>query len=151
MSHDPSAAPGISIRRRFEAPRDRVYAAWTTPQHFAIWFGGSAAEVPVDSVLMDVSPGGQWRATMFAGPARQHIPWSGRYLEVDAPGRLVFTLADRPGDEHELVTVVLDDADGATQMEFTQVGGHMDADGYAQARAGWLTFFDTMDALLAGR
>jgi hypothetical protein len=37
---------------------------------FADWFGGAASEVPVESVTMDVRPGGVWRATMFAGPDR---------------------------------------------------------------------------------
>jgi uncharacterized protein YndB with AHSA1/START domain len=61
----------------------------------------------------------------------------------------VFTLTDRPGDEYEVVTVVLDDLDGRTEMVFRQVGGHLDAAEYARAKAGWQAFFDRMAERLA--
>ena len=93
---------------------------------------------------MDVRPGGAWRATMFAGPERVEIRWTGEYREVVEPERLVFTVTDRPeGREYELVTVVLTDlGDGRTQMDFAQTGGHLTADEYERAGQGWSSFFD---------
>jgi uncharacterized protein YndB with AHSA1/START domain len=52
------AEPGLSITRVFDAPRERVWREWTTPERFADWFGGEA-EVPPDSVSMDVRKGGR--------------------------------------------------------------------------------------------
>ena len=142
--------PDIEITRVFDAPRELVFRAWTEPERFAFWFGGRGGEVPVDTVEMDVRPGGAWRATMFAGPERREIGWHGVYREVDEPERLVLTFSDGPGDEHELVTVVLTDlGDGRTEMRFQQAGGHMDAAGYERARQGWIGFFDAMDENLA--
>jgi uncharacterized protein YndB with AHSA1/START domain len=43
---------------------------------------------------MDVRPGGERRAPMFAGPDRREIPWEGVYHEVVEPERLVITLSD---------------------------------------------------------
>src|SRR6185503_8816968 len=37
---------GITIRRVFAAPRERVWREWTEPECFADWFGGGA-EVPL--------------------------------------------------------------------------------------------------------
>jgi uncharacterized protein YndB with AHSA1/START domain len=141
-----AAEEGITITRVFDAPRERVWKEWTEPERFADWFGGSHAEVPVSTVSMDVRDGGAWRATMFAGPGRREIQWTGEYREVVEPTRLVFTISDRPGeDEYELVTVVLTDLrDGRTEMLFKQ-RGRMSAEQYERAGEGWTTFFDRME------
>ena len=146
-----TAAPlgGITITRIFDAPRELVFKAWTEPERFAQWFGGRESTIPVESVAMDVRPGGAWRATMFAGPERVEIPWKGVYLEVAPPERLVFTLSDQPSDEAEVVTVVLTEQGGRTEMVFRQGGGHLDDAGYAGAKAGWQVFFDELSVALA--
>ena len=87
---------GVTIVRVFEAPRERVWAEWTQAECFADWYGGVEAEVPVNSVSMDVREGGAWRATMFAGPDRLEIHWNGEYLDVAAPRLLVLTITDQP-------------------------------------------------------
>jgi uncharacterized protein YndB with AHSA1/START domain len=142
-------AHGMRIVRVFEASREAVWAEWTTPEAFADWFGGEASEVPVDSVSMDVRPGGGWRATMFAGPARQEMHWAGRFLELEEPARLVLTITDEPEEEaYELVTVELADlGDGRTEMTFEQ-RGHMTPDQYGRAQSGWGTFFARMSERL---
>ena len=147
-----AAAPvGITITRVFDAPCERVWREWTEPERFADWFGGSEAEVPVSTVSMDVREGGALRATMFAGPDRREILWTGEYREVVAPTRLVFTISDQSaGDTYELVTVVLVDlGDGRTEMRFEQRGS-MSAQQYERAAQGWSTFFDRIAQRLAG-
>jgi uncharacterized protein YndB with AHSA1/START domain len=142
---------GITITRVFDAPRERVWREWTEPERFADWFGGPASEVPLDTVSMDVRPGGALRATMFADPGRGEIHWKGEYLEVAEPERLVFTLSDQPGDDlYELVSVVLTDlGDGRTEMLFEQ-RGHLPPEQYENAKEGWGTFFDRIAERLAG-
>ena len=142
---------GISITRVFEAPRELVFKAWTEPERFAQWFGGSEATVPLDSVSMDVRPGGAWRALIIAGPEKMEIPWKGVYLEVTPPEKLVFTLSDQPGEEAEVVTVLLTDLGGKTEMKFRQTGGHLSEAQYAGAKAGWEVFFEALaEGLAAG-
>jgi uncharacterized protein YndB with AHSA1/START domain len=146
----PVAEPGIVITRVFDAPRERVWREWTEPERFADWFGGEA-EVPLDSVAMDVRKGGRWRLTMFAGPDRRELHWEGEYLEVVEPERLVLTLTDQPGDDaYALVTVVLTELGGdRTEMRMTQEGP-LPPDQVRRARDGWSSFFDRMAARLAG-
>ncbi len=137
---------GITIRRVFDAPREHVWREWTEAERFADWFGGPEAEVPVETVAMDVRPGGAWRATMFAGPDRRVIEWRGEYLEVVAPERLVLTFSDGPEELYERVTVLLDDlGSGRTEMLFEQ-RGHMRPEEYDRARDGWAVFLDRMEA-----
>jgi uncharacterized protein YndB with AHSA1/START domain len=141
---------GITIRRVFDAGRERVWREWTKPEGFADWFGGPDSEVPLSTVSMDVRPGGAWRATMFAGPERREIRWKGEYREVVEPERLVFTVSDRPGDEFELVTVVLTDIGGGrTEMLFQQRGS-MRPEQYERAAKGWESFFDRIAERLRG-
>ncbi len=154
MAERPSSAGaseyGITITRIFDAPRESVWKEWTEPACFADWFGGPESEIPLSSVLMDVRPGGAWRATMFADPGRREIRWKGEYREVAEPERLVFTVSDQPGDEgYELVTVVLTDlGDGRTEMRFEQ-RGQLPAEVYDRAKEGWAGFFDRIAERLA--
>jgi uncharacterized protein YndB with AHSA1/START domain len=151
MADAPKPADGLAITRVFDAPRERIWREWTTPEAFADWYGGPEFEVPVESVLMDLRAGGGWRATMLAGPDRREIQWEGEYVEVVEPERLVFTVTDRPDDpERDLVTVELTDlGDGRTEMQMTQTGGHLPPAGYERAKEGWGGFLDRMDERLA--
>jgi uncharacterized protein YndB with AHSA1/START domain len=141
---------GVTIVRVFDAARERIWAEWTEPERFADWYGGPDAEVPVDSVSMDVRDGGAWRATMFAGPDRREIQWTGDYLDVAFPRLLVLTVTDELGDEpRDVVTVLLTELGGGrTEMLFRQRGG-MTTEQYGRAGSGWGMFFDRMQERLS--
>jgi uncharacterized protein YndB with AHSA1/START domain len=142
------AEHGITIRRVFDAPRQRVWQEWSEPERFADWFGGPEAEIPLETVTMDLRPGGAWRATMLFGPDRRVIRWKGEFLEVVAPERLVLTFSDRPDEVYERATVVLNDlGSGRTEMLFEQ-RGHMRPEEYDRTKEGWVVFFDRMEARL---
>jgi uncharacterized protein YndB with AHSA1/START domain len=150
MPERSSSDGGFTTTRVFDAPRERLWREWTEPERFADWFGGVECDVPLSTVAMDVRPGGAWRATMFCGPDRHEIRWTGEYHEVAAPERLVLTFSDTPGeDRYELVTVILTDlGDGRTEMHFEQ-RGPMRPDGYDRAKDGWGGFFARLDERLA--
>ena len=141
--------PGIEMTRVFEAPRELVWQAWTTPERFAVWFGAPGATCPPEECEMDVQPGGRWKALMHAGE-HGDIHWHGTFHTVNEPEHLVFTISDRPGEESDPCEIVLTDlGDGRTEMVFRQAGGHMDAEGYARAEQGWSGFFEALGKQLA--
>ena len=144
-----SGSGGFTTTRIFAASPERVWREWTEPECFADWFGGGECDVPLSTVSMDVRPGGTWRLTMFCGPTRREIRWTGEYRDVAAPERLVFTITDEPdGDRYELVTVALAELDdGRTEMHFEQ-RGHQSPDEYERARQGWGGFFARIDERL---
>jgi uncharacterized protein YndB with AHSA1/START domain len=148
---DTATDEGITMTRIFDAPRDEVWKEWTEPERFADWYGGTEAEIPVESIEMDVRPGGAWKATMYYGGRAIH--WHGAYREVSEPERLSLTVTDQdPAEEYDLVTVVLRDlGDDRTEMRFTQTGGHMPKAGYERAMEGWGGFFDRIAERLAHR
>ena len=136
----------ISITRTFDAPLDAVFAAWTTPTQIR----------PLVRHRIDQGGGrihgreGRWRLEgRMILPDGNEIGWHGSYQEVEAPSRLVMTLSDRPGDQFELVTVELRSVGGGTEMTFTQSGGNMPPENYAQAEDGWRSFFDALATGLA--
>jgi len=141
---------GSHITRTFAAPPEAVFDAWVTPATFAAWWGGSAAEVPLDSVSLDARPGGSWKATMILGPELQ-FHWRGEYIELDRPNKLVLTTTFQPGDARELLTVILTAVPEGTEMRFSQTGGNLSAEEYEGTTIGWQAVFDAMDTSLATR
>lgn len=139
---------GSSITRTFAAPPEAVFDAWVTPESFAAWWGGSEIQVPLNSLSMDVRPGGAWKATMILGNGIPDFHWHGEYLEVDRPHKLVMTMTDEPGDAREILTVLLTAVDGGTQMVFSQTGGRLTPEQYEGTTRGWQTAFDTLEATL---
>ena len=133
--------PDIDMIWTFDAPREEVWREWTEPEAFADWYGGPQSEVPLDTVSMDVRPGGKWSLVMHA--ERGKIHWDGEYIEVKEPERLAFTVSDQPDEDvYDLCTVELTDLAGTrTEMRFTQSGGHMPAEAYRRAKEGWSGFF----------
>jgi uncharacterized protein YndB with AHSA1/START domain len=78
----------LVLSRLINAPREKVYRAWTEPELLKQWFCPRPWTTPV--VETDVRPGG---ASMFLmrGPDGQEFPNRGVYLEVVPNERLVFT------------------------------------------------------------
>jgi uncharacterized protein YndB with AHSA1/START domain len=138
---------GYTLTRTFDAPREAVWEAWTTPEHFAVWFGTD--DVPMEDVDLDVRPGGEWRGVMIYEGRR--INWSGIYIEVVEPEKLVVDLTDGTGakGEYERYTVTLTDAgDGKTEMTLSQTGGHLTDEEYERAKEGTSAFMDSLEGLL---
>jgi hypothetical protein len=53
---------GFEIDRDFAAPPSAVFAAWTTAEHFARWFGGKDVQVPADRLDYEPAAGRAWSA-----------------------------------------------------------------------------------------
>ncbi|HYI51585.1 MAG TPA: SRPBCC domain-containing protein [Microbacterium sp.] len=88
----------FTVTRTISAPRELVFEALTKPEHFGVWFGTAAVEVPRDTLSMDVRPGGAFRAVMHL-PDGNSIHWTGTYVEVEPPAHVAMTLTDQPGDD----------------------------------------------------
>jgi uncharacterized protein YndB with AHSA1/START domain len=142
---------GLTITRTFAAPPELVYAAWTQPEHFSVWFGTEDVDVPLDTLSMDVRVGGRWNAVMHL-PDGNTIHWVGEYTEVDPPKRLAFTMTDEPSQPAgEPVTVDLAEVDGGTEMTLKQARHGMTDEQLELTVMGYNGFFDAMEKLLTAR
>ena len=82
----------IRLAQRFDAPAERVFDAWIDPAVAGQWLFATASR-PVPRVEIDARTGGEFR---FEDRHRGNdVVKAGRYLEIDRPRRLSFTLAAR--------------------------------------------------------
>lgn len=79
----------IASERIFEAPRERVFAAYTDPELIARWWGPRGTSTSVEQ--MDVRPGGVWRFVIRNDSDGEQSAFKGVYREVTAPVRIVQT------------------------------------------------------------
>jgi uncharacterized protein YndB with AHSA1/START domain len=77
----------IHIEREFDAPRDRVFAAYTDPELIPQWWGPHGTATVVDQ--MDVRAGGSWRFVSKSDEG--DTAFRGTYREVTPPERIVQT------------------------------------------------------------
>lgn len=109
----------IVITRVFDAPRERVFEAWTEARHLARWFG--PRDFTVHAAEAEVRVGGKWRVCIRSPEARDY--WMhGVYREVAPPQRLAFTHVWEEGHGatgHEtMITLTFEEAGGKTKMTF---------------------------------
>lgn len=108
----------IRIERVFNAPRPRVWRAFTEPELIAQWWG-RGYEVVVER--MEVERGGRWRFLVHTPRGVQGF--EGRYREVTPPTRLVWTFEwDGMPGYVAVDTVIFDDlGDGRTKVITTSL------------------------------
>ena len=111
----------LLITRLLDAPRRRVFAAWTDPEQAARWWGPKGFTSV--SCTMDVRVGGEWRRVMLS-PEGVEYRARGIYREIVAPERLVFTYAWERNPEHPqhetLVTLTFANLGGKTELTLRQ-------------------------------
>jgi uncharacterized protein YndB with AHSA1/START domain len=112
----------LTFERTFDAPRERVWKAFTDPEQIPRWWGRHGTTTIVAE--MDVRPGGKWRYLNRASD-REEIAFYGEYLEVDPPRGFKWTFmfdVDGAGPMGGPETFILEEVDGKTKVIST---GHM--------------------------
>jgi uncharacterized protein YndB with AHSA1/START domain len=154
----PTATPAsdreLVLTRLIDAPREKVWKAWTNPELLKKWFAPLPWTTP--AAQLDVRPGGASVITMRS-PEGKEFPNSGVYLEVVENERLVFTdaytKAWQPSDK-PFMTVVLAFEDEAGKTRYTARVLHWTvADREAHEKmgfhAGWGKCADQLTELVA--
>ena len=104
----------IRIERVFNAPRDRVFAAFTDPELVPEWWGPRGTTTIV--VRMDVRKGGGWRFVGRDCDGREEA-FRGTYREVTPPERVVQTFEWEGMPGHVSVeTVTFEDLGDRTKV-----------------------------------
>ena len=143
----------VDITRVFDAPRERVFAAWTRAEHLALWFSPKGFTIP--SCDADPRPGGAFRLVMRSPDGRDyHV--RGSYREVVAPERLVIacTADDARGIARleEVINVTFTERAGKTTLTVHATASGPSAEAAAMLEGmpeGWAQTVDRLDAHLA--
>jgi uncharacterized protein YndB with AHSA1/START domain len=147
------ADPGtheIVITRSFDAPRERVFKAFTDPEAVAQWWGLRGGEITVDE--LEARPGGRWRFIQRHGNGSEDA-FHGVYHDVVAPERIVYTFEYEGMPGHVLLeTITFEEQDGRTLMTDSSVFQSVaDRDGMLQSgmETGAAESMDQLDEYLA--
>lgn len=106
----------VVFARTFDAPRDRVWQAFTDPAIIPRWWGPNTSSTEV--LEMDVRVGGKWRFLSRA-PHREDVTFYGEYLEVTPPERIRWTFmfdVDGLGPQGGPETFTFEDLGGRTKV-----------------------------------
>jgi uncharacterized protein YndB with AHSA1/START domain len=141
----------LTVTRTFDAPREKVWAAWIDFNH-AHHFDGPPGH-PMKSMRSDLRVGARWRNVMRH--EGRELPQSGVYREIKAPEVLSFTFAWEESDgsrgPETLVTVTFDEiAPGKTRLTLQQgvFPTTQTRDGHRQ---GWSRALDAFQQFVAER
>jgi uncharacterized protein YndB with AHSA1/START domain len=107
----------LEITRRWDAPPERVWQAWTDPQALSRWFG-PGEEQSVTNAQLDVRPGGAYSIAFRTPDGEQHRVF-GVYDEVVVNRKLSFSWAWQSTPERvSFVCIELEQQEGGTVMRF---------------------------------
>ncbi len=104
----------LATSRLLDAPRERVFGAFSEPARLARWWGPQGFTNTFHE--FDLRPGGAWRFVMH-GPNGGDYANEGVFVEVSPPARLVVRHVSRPRFE---LTVALAEEGGKTRIDWRQ-------------------------------
>lgn len=157
--------PRFTISRRFDAPRDKMWDAWTRPEQIQQWFGPKGWNNGL--LAFDFRPGGEWRGQMET-PDGSLMFSKFVFREIDPPSRLTWIhgFADEQGNRARapfapefplelLTTVRFADEDGGTRVDLTwePIDATADELGFfagmmESMTGGWTGTFDQLDSFM---
>jgi uncharacterized protein YndB with AHSA1/START domain len=144
-----AAEQEVRITRTFEAPRERVFKAWTDPDEVATWYGPEQYDTPREKIRIDLRVGGRYELTMVQRADGTEFAIGYDIVELAEPELLVLRSDPMPeiGMHEPTVTrVELQDIGGRTRM--TLIDGPYTESGHAEA--GWVAALDKLAARIAG-
>jgi uncharacterized protein YndB with AHSA1/START domain len=104
----------ILITREFDAPKELVYKAFTTPELVKRWWNAKRGEVTIAEI--DLRVGGKWRYVMVADGGFE-AGFHGEYREIVPNERIVSTeVYEGYPDEEAVNTATFTEVDGRTTL-----------------------------------
>lgn len=137
--------PSLTIKRRFNAPPAKVYAAWCDPEKMKHWMGPS--NVLRVEAECDLRVGGRYHIKMVV-PNDEHDV-SGVYREVVPNEKLVFTWAWKSTPERESLVTVTFKPDGDGTIMTLLHEQFFDEEARDRHNAGWTSIMDRLEQFLA--
>jgi uncharacterized protein YndB with AHSA1/START domain len=137
----------LQLSRRYDAARERVFDAWTSPEVLKQWwFVQPTWHAEVADV--DLRPGGRYRLGMKDPESgKSHIA-IGEYTEVNRPDKIAFTWQWEGQDAVTLVEVeFVEDGDG-TEVTLTHSGFASEESSESHSH-GWNHLLDSLGGYLS--
>jgi uncharacterized protein YndB with AHSA1/START domain len=142
----------VLITRIFDAPRARVFAAWTDPDEVAAWYGPEHFDTPRERIRIDLRVGGRYELTMVRRGDGAEFPIGYEIIELVEPELIVMRSDPVPEvgmHEGSLVRVEFHDHGAKTRMTLSD--GPYPEPGRGHAEDGWSAAFEKLALLVAGQ
>jgi uncharacterized protein YndB with AHSA1/START domain len=136
----------LTYRRTHRAPRELLFDVMTMPEHLTHFWGPAGTTTPRHRITVDLRPGGTFETVMVNDTDGSEYTMRAVYTEVVRPARLGWA-----EPESGMVTTITftDLGDGRTEV-VTHQTNVPEAYRTPEARAGFATSLDRVDAYLAG-
>jgi len=138
----------LEIKRSINAPRTRVYAAWTDPAQLKEWFG--PVWVRTCELIAEPRVGGKFRWDVINCEGRE-VTIQGEYREIIPGAKIVFTWKHCDDELWEnqisIVTVEFSDCNNGTELRLKheQLPGQESRDDHNR---GWESVLDRLEKYL---
>jgi uncharacterized protein YndB with AHSA1/START domain len=137
----------LEVRRTYNVPVAKVYAAWTDPEQIKHWMGPSD-DFGETEVTSDFRVGGRYRIVMHAPSGELHKV-GGTYREIVPNRRVVYTWAwESTPDRESLVTVEFKPSGNGTELILTHEQ-FADSDARDKHQQGWSGCIDRFGRYLS--
>jgi uncharacterized protein YndB with AHSA1/START domain len=141
----------VLITRIFEAPRERVFRAWTDPDELAAWYGPEHMHAPRERIHIDLRVGGRWELTMVQRGGDREFAIGYEIVELVEPELIVLRSDPMPDvGMHEPTVVRVELHDHGEKTRMTLSDGPMPSAGRGHAEAGWNAAVEKLAAFVAG-
>ena len=137
--------PSLAIKRRFNAPPEKVFAAWADPEKMKHWMGPAGTQRI--EAKCDLRVGGRYHIKMVMTDAEHDV--SGVYREIVPNEKLVFTWAWQSTPERESLVTVTFKPDGTGTVMTLLHEQFFDEDARDRHRSGWMGTMDKLEKYLA--
>jgi glutathione S-transferase len=144
----------LRLQRRFDAPREAVFDAWTNPDVLRDWWAAQPTMKPGE-IDVDLRVGGRYRMQMVSDEGEVHTV-VGEYTHVERPSHIAYTWTWESNEDmmsgSAATTVEIDFAEdgGGTLVTLTHSGfGNPEIRGMHEH--GWMGTFDSFERYLAAR
>jgi uncharacterized protein YndB with AHSA1/START domain len=140
----------VLITRIFDAPRERVFKAWTDPDEVAAWYGPEHFDAPRERIHIDLRIGGRWELTMVRRGGDGEFAIGYEIVELVEPALLVLRSDPMPEmGMHEPTVTRVEFHDHGAKTRMTLSDGPYPPEGRGHAEAGWSAAFEKLAALVA--
>ena len=145
-----AAGQNVLITRIFDAPRERVFKAWTDPNEVAAWYGPEHLDTPRERIHIDLRVGGRYELTMVQSGGKGEFAIGYEIVELVEPELIVLRSDPMPEmgmREPTVLRVEFHDHGAKTRMTLTD--GPYPPAGRGHAEAGYSAALDKLAALIA--
>jgi uncharacterized protein YndB with AHSA1/START domain len=130
------------VERVYDAPADRLFAAWSDPQAKARWFGGSEGEFELDFRV------GGWERHGGTAPDGRQYAFQALYWDIVPGRRIVYTydmFVDGIRISVSVATAEFKPERDGTRLVFTEQGAFLDGHEMpARREQGWGSLLDSL-------